>query len=109
MEQFICPHCGAPIVPEDYFCPQCGKKLKDKPPSTSVLAQIGVYLLSIFLPPFGLWPAVKYLRQSDEKSKRIGIAAVLLTALSLVVTVYLTIGIAGSINNTINSLNGIGY
>lgn len=107
----ICPHCGVVVTPEEYFCPQCGKKLKDKVPSTSVLAQAGVYAVSILLPPLGLWPGVKYLRQNDEKSKRIGIAAIILTILSLAVAIYIIAGAINSFNSTLNSLTNtnLGY
>ncbi len=105
----ICKHCGASVVAEDYFCPQCGKKLKNKPPSTSFLRQAIVYAICIFLPPLGLWPAVQYLRQKDETSKRIGIAAVILTVVSLAVTIWLTVDMLNSINATVNSLTNAGY
>jgi len=50
----VCPTCHQPVSPEDYFCPNCGKDLKAKPLSVSITTQIGIYLLSIFLPPLGL-------------------------------------------------------
>ncbi len=90
--QATCPHCQSNISSTDFFCPVCGKKLKEKPLSTSTTKQILIYLLSILLPPLGIWPAIKYLRQSDEKSKKIGIAAIILTVISLVITIWLTMG-----------------
>lgn len=87
-----CPYCKANVPSSDFFCPACGKKLKEKPPSTSTSRQILIYLLSVFLPPLGIWPAIKYLRQSDEKSKKIGLAAIILTVISIVITIWLTAG-----------------
>ncbi len=83
----ICPRCHFISQEDSYFCPNCGNKLRIKPPSTSWIKQIGVYALSFFLPPLGLWPAVKYLKQPDRKSKIIGGVAVFLTVVSLVLTV----------------------
>ena len=78
--------------------------------STSVATQIGVYLLSFFLPPFGLIPALRYMRQTDRKSKIIGVVAIVLTAISLVVSVYYAIIFINQFNQTLTSqLNLQGY
>jgi len=65
------------------------------------------------LPPLGVWPAIKYLRQADKKSKKIGLAALFLTIISIVITIWLTINLVNSFNSGLNSqLNlyqGIGY
>ncbi len=98
-----CPYCGAPIDASFYFCPNCGKKLRIKPEETSVIRQIGVYLLSFFLPPLGLWPAYRYLRQKDGKSKTIGWIAVILTIVSLILAVWLLQGLSNYLNQSINS------
>jgi len=63
-------------------CPQ------EKPLSTSLTKQLLIYLLSVSLPPLGLWPAVRYLRQKDEKAKKIGLVAILLTLVSIAVTIW---------------------
>ena len=101
--QLTCPHCKQNIVNEDYFCPSCGKKLKDKPLSTSAWKQILVYLLSILLPPLGLWPAVKYLKQKDDKSRMIGFIAVFLTIISIILTVWFTWGFMNTFSQQLNS------
>ena len=67
-----------------------------KPLSTSPSKQLLIYLLSVLLPPLGLWPAVKYLRQPDEKSKKIGLAAILLTVISIILTIWLSAGFVNS-------------
>src|SRR3989344_8838586 len=81
-----CPACGTGIPVTDYFCPHCGKKIKNPPPSTSAWGQIKVYAFSILLPPFGVIPAIRYLRQADGKSKIIGMVIIILTLISFVVT-----------------------
>jgi ribosomal protein L40E len=98
-----CPSCKALVPPSAYFCLSCGKKLRDKPPSTSIITQLGVYSLSIFLPPFGLIPAVKYLRQSDTKSRMIGWVAIVLTIVVSVVTIYYSVVIYKEFTALLNS------
>lgn len=108
--QNFCRYCKNIIDVNAYFCPNCGKKLRDKPLSTSLLAQIGVYALSIFAPPFGLIPAFKYLKQDNGKT--IGMLAILLTLISLGFTVWFTINFINSINKTLNSqlqYPGVGF
>lgn len=114
MEQtLICPNCKSNISASDYFCPSCGKKLKDKQLSTTLARQLVVYLISFFLPPLGLWPAVRYLRQQDGKSKKIGIAAFVLTIISIFITVWLSRSFLDSFNKNLNKqlnlYNEIGY
>ncbi len=92
MDSFsVCPKCQASASPEDFFCRNCGKPLKPKPLSTSIGKQILIYLVSIFLPPFGLSPGIRYLKQPGSKSKMIGWVAITLTVFSVVLTVWLFI------------------
>lgn len=67
-------------------------------PSTGIGKQISIYLLSFFLPPFGLIPAYKYIKQTEFKYKKIGYIAIALTIISLLATVYFA-------KSTINSFN----
>jgi hypothetical protein len=96
--QLTCKYCQGNIDLTEYFCPHCGKKLKDPPLSTTLGRQIYIYLFSLLLPPLGIWPAIRYLRQGDEKSKKIGITALILTVISVVVTSWITVGLINSIN-----------
>jgi hypothetical protein len=111
--QTTCIYCKGNISSSDYFCPHCGKKLKEKPLSTTFGRQLLVYLLSVFLPPLGIWPAIKYLRQQDEKSKKIGLTALFLTIVSIVITSWLTISFINSfrkgLDNQLNLYQGIDF
>lgn len=105
MEQTTCKFCGQTVLSNYYFCPYCGKKLIE-PPITA-LKEISVYLLSVFLPPLGLWPGIRYLSQKNEKAKRVGTIAIILTIISTVVTIWISIGLVNNINQTIGTqLNG---
>ena len=101
MEQAICKFCGQTVLSNYYFCPYCGKKLIE-PPITAV-KEISVYLLSVFLPPLGLWPGIKYLSQKNERAKRVGVIAIILTVISSVITVWACIGLVGNISQSINA------
>ena len=107
--QTTCPNCNNPILPIDIFCPACGKKLKNCEASLGIQKQIGVYLLSFFLPPFGLFPAIKYLRQADSKSKTIGAIALVLTVISILITISLTKLVLGTFESQLQLYQGIGY
>jgi len=98
-----CTYCKGNISLTDYFCPNCGKKLKEKSLSTTLLKQLLIYFISFFLPPLGIWPAIKYLRQSDGKSKKIGLAALFLTIISIAITIWLTINFINSFNKELGS------
>jgi Double zinc ribbon len=101
-----CPQCHQPVLPDAYFCPNCGKALKEKPPSTTWWTQLGIYALSALLPPLGLWPAVKYIRSKDAKSRRVGWIAVALTAISLILSIWFFQVIIQQFNKSINAASG---
>lgn len=105
----LCPSCGR-SVPQDFsFCPNCGKQIREAPLSVSLAAQIGIYAISVLLPPLGLWPGIKYYRHSDPAAKRIGTIAIVVTVISTVATLWLTFAFLNVYLNTLNqSLNGLG-
>ncbi len=98
---FTCQVCHQPLQPAFYFCPNCGKKIKETPPSMTLLTQLGIYALSLLAPPLGLWPAIKYLKQPDAKSKKVGVIAIVMTLFSLVVTFYFANQLAIKVNEEV--------
>ncbi len=97
-----CPKCHGQIEATDYFCKSCGVKIKNKPLSTALFTQLKIYLFSLLLPPLGLIPAIKYLRQEDRSSKKIGVVIVVITILSLVITTWLIMGYLNTFNESLN-------
>jgi len=73
----------------------------------SVGKQFGVYFTSFFFPPFGLIPAVKYLRQEGTAAKTIGMIALALTILSLVIAIYSIMSLAQSMNQLLGTASGL--
>lgn len=110
--QTMCPKCKGNISPLDIFCPICGNRVKEKTVSTSVLTQILIYLFSILLAPLGIIPAIKYLKQQDQKARNIGIVAIILTIASVIVISWITIDVINTFKSTYGnqlSILGIGY
>ena len=101
MSEAICPFCHFPVSSDFFFCPNCGKEIKQAPVSISLLKQLSLFALSLFLPPLGLWPGIKYLSQNDPQAKKIGLIAIVLTLISTIITIWLAINFFGKINNTI--------
>jgi len=104
-----CPLCKSAVSAAAFFCPNCGKQLKDKPPSATISKQIVIYLVSLFLPPFGLWYTWKYLKYGDYESRKIGLIAAVLTIISLLITIWLTGGFINSIFQSLNEINNLSY
>ncbi len=78
-------------------------QLKDQALSITVGKQIFIYLMSALLPPLGLWPAIKYLKQKDQKSRMIGFIAIVLTIISTVITIWFTLGFINTFNRELNA------
>jgi hypothetical protein len=102
VENIYCPICKTLLYPTYNFCPQCGFKLKGGEVEISTAKQIGVYLLSFFLPPLGLWPGIKYMMKGDAKAKKVGLVAVILTFLSIIITLWVSFGVFKTITSTIS-------
>jgi len=107
MDQVLtCPICRNSIDLTDFFCRACGAPLKEKPLSISLFKQLSLYALSVLLPPFGLIPAIKYLRQEDSKAKQVGIIAVVLTLVSLIVSIMLLFNLLNTYSQAITGQLG---
>ena len=98
-----CPNCHTAVRYTDYFCYNCGANIKPSPPSTSLTSQVILYTKSILLPPFGLLWSLKYLGQKDNKSKIVGLTAIILTVLSLLITIKMFTDFTSEINKQLDS------
>ena len=105
----ICSNCKLPVLPEFYFCPNCGRQLRPKPISVSIAKQIGVYLFSFLLPPLGLYPGIKYIRQSDGKTKIVGWIAIILTVVSIIITIYFFSGFMNQYSKTLSQISSVQF
>lgn len=98
-----CHHCEAKVSDIDIYCPACGKKLIENPLSTTVLKQIWLYFISLFFPPFGFSPAIKYLKQQDAKAKIVGKICLILSIISTGIMIYLIINSFKTFGSTFDS------
>ena len=103
MDQQLCRFCNSPVSANFFFCPTCGKKINEPP--ITVAKQIGIYAISILLPPLGLWPGIKYVLQKDEKTKLVGIVAIILTIISSVITIWVFMNFMSGIGSSIGPIN----
>lgn len=105
MNELICQKCHGQIHAEDFFCSHCGIKLKEPLVPTTIGKQLMIYLVSFFLPPFGLGFTFSYLRQKETKAQLIGWVSLILTILSIVITIltvkYLMDQYATILNGTV--------
>jgi len=83
----LCPFCQSPVDASFFFCPICGKKLREKPLSTGIAAQLGLYLLSAILPPLNIPWMIRYLKMPG-KPKIIGIVSLVLMCASIIVGIW---------------------
>lgn len=60
-------------------------------------------LLTVLLPPMGIFKGIKYLKFEDQKLKAIGIVVIVITILELILITVWTINFANMINSQVNS------
>ena len=103
-----CPKCHTAVRPTDYFCFNCGVNLHPVPLSTTLTTEIMYYIGSIALPPLGFWWGIKYLKQNDPASKRIGILCMALTTVSFIFSSMWLVNYANTLNAQVSrQLNGL--
>ncbi len=104
----VCSSCHIVVKPSDYFCSNCGKNLHPVPLGVTLLDQIKLYLGSVFLAPMGIIWGMRYLREKEEKSKIVGVIAMLLSVVTLIVAIQYTVNFANTINSQVDKqLQGI--
>lgn len=103
IDQNVCPFCQAQLTDKSLYCSSCGRRVREKILPASLVFQLGIYLLSFFLPPLGLWPGFKYLKQINSKLRIIGVIAILLTFISIVISVILLFHLMNYVNQQVNS------
>lgn len=106
LSSLICPNCGSIVAPDDVFCGHCGAKITTAPQGISMGRQIYIYLVSFFLPPLGLIWTFKYFR--DPQKRNIGIIAAGITAVAVILTVWLTMGFFQGLQNQMNQYSNWG-
>lgn len=99
----ICPFCYSQIIATAVFCPSCGKKVRETPISTGIAAQLLIYFLSLFLPPFGLGSTLRYLRNPDPKAHMIGIISLIMTISAIFIAIYMFTSLVSSLTGSLST------
>lgn len=102
-----CKFCQAPISDNEYFCHACGKKLKEPPFKFSWTKIIGIMLLSVLLPPLGIFPGIRHLRMPDQRAKIVGATAIVLTILATIITIKIFADYMNSLNSQLGQMNSL--
>lgn len=97
-----CSQCGKDIKTGYNFCPSCGKQLRAVPIQIGTGKLVYVLLVSVLLPPLGLFWGIKYVFQDDQKTKITGILAIVLTIISFLVNLWAASYILGSLSSSVN-------
>lgn len=102
MEPTVCPYCKNSTQPNFIYCPTCGKNLMEASTPIPLSKQIGVYALSILLPPLGLWPGIKYLVSKNPNGKQVGIIAIILTAVAIIIGIFAVMQFMSMLSQSVN-------
>lgn len=109
----VCPKCGNTIFPTDEFCAHCGLKLSFTKETFSTGKIIWIIFVSLVLPPFGLVWTFKYFRSKNQSEKKIAIMSLILTIVSVILNLWIGVGIFSAVNQQVNQVNtqlkGLGY
>ncbi len=109
----VCPKCGNTVFPTDEFCAHCGFRLSLKKENFSLGKIIWIIFVSLILPPFGLIWTFKYMKSKNSSEKKVAIMSLLLTMLSVILNIWLGVGIFSAVNQQVNQVNtqlkGLGY
>lgn len=107
-EMLACPGCHIAVRPTDYFCFNCGKNLHAMPPGTTPADQIKLYAGSILLAPMGIFWGLKYLKEQDDKTKIVGVVAMILSGITFIIAAQYTMAFVNSLNSQVGQqLQGI--
>jgi len=91
----------------DFYCYNCGKNLHPAPLQTDTTTLVALFLKTILLPPLGILWGLQYLRQADERSKIVGVAAIVITIIEIILVVQSTVGILNGVSGQMNNLQGL--
>ena len=76
------------------------------------MTQLGLYLVSVLLPPLFLGWTIKYLKSSDPKAKQIGLISLGLTTVALLAAIWFSLilfkNITQGVNQQLNQYQDLG-
>jgi hypothetical protein len=101
----FCPACQFKTESDWFFCPSCAKELKEKVPVISISKQILIYGVSFFLAPLGLGWGLKYIKSTDQKTKKVGIISIVLTVASIILMIMASKNFIDQYSKILNNIS----
>lgn len=100
--QATCPACRRGVQPDYFYCPYCGKNIRPAPLPTTIPQIIKVCIASAIVMPYGLYMGVRYLRQTDERSRYTGIMVLGVTIIIFLIQLVAAVRTMDYLNAEIN-------
>ncbi|HLD51120.1 hypothetical protein A3K34_01640 [candidate division WWE3 bacterium RIFOXYC1_FULL_40_10] len=99
-----CPVCLKEIHEGNVFCPHCGIKIPTTNPPLSTWSKMKIYLVTVFLAPFGLYWFFKYFRESDSEKRKVAYIVLVITLVTLAFSVFSGMYVMKYYTNYINTM-----
>lgn len=103
----FCKNCGKEISDNAYVCPNCGVKVAaDAPKQKNNKALIG-FIFSFFIPLVGLILGIlgyKDSQKMNDEGRGLAIAAIVISAISLVINIIVSIVYIGALAAAMQAL-----
>ena len=100
-----CPFCNKEINQTDKFCPNCGNKLPEKDLPFSTAQKVKIYLLSIFLAPFGLYWFFKYFKNENGEKRKLAFNVLFISIVMIIVLIIINFYFVKALQTYIDSYN----
>ncbi len=100
-----CPFCTKEIDQTDKFCPNCGNKLPEKNLPFSTAQKVKIYILSIFLAPFGLYWFFKYLGSENNDKRKVAFNVLYISIVMIIVLFIINFYFIRALQTYVDSYN----
>lgn len=87
-----CKNCGAEISKEAYVCPKCGVKVKEDENNINDKPNVGLNILSLFIPLIGLILYFSWKNNMPKKAKSILTFSLIGWGINIVLNILVTMG-----------------
>lgn len=87
-----CKNCGAEISKEAYVCPKCGVKVKEDENNINDKPNVGLNILSLFIPLVGLILYFSWKNNMPKKAKSILTFSLIGWGINIVLNILVTMG-----------------
>ena len=98
-------YCNMKAGLEDKYCSSCGRELPKTINTVPLSRKIKIYLMSVFLAPFGIYWFFKYFRSTDEDKRKLGFYCLYITIVMVIILVIVNYFFIKSVNSYVNNYN----